>query len=125
MSLFEGFKASFNNFLISSRVALWCMVSDDCCCPPCVLITMHRAAGVRSVMKKYPRLKILTSEVHPVAPNHFGQKYFGTDWREKTAAILYPLSAGREFGRGTGQPLQAFTTAAGHRLVFTAIHQRR
>lgn len=25
------------------------------------------------------QMKILTSEVHPVAPNHFGQKYFGTD----------------------------------------------
>lgn len=25
-------------------------------------------------------MHILTSEVHPVAPNHFGQKYFGTDW---------------------------------------------
>lgn len=35
--------------------------------------------GVKSVIKKFPGLKILTSEVHPVAPNHFGQKYFGTD----------------------------------------------
>ena len=25
------------------------------------------------------QMKILTSEIHPVAPNHFGQKYFGTD----------------------------------------------
>lgn len=25
------------------------------------------------------QMKILTSELHPVAPNHFGQKYFGTD----------------------------------------------
>jgi hypothetical protein len=25
-------------------------------------------------------MKILTSELNAVAPNHFGQKYFGTDW---------------------------------------------
>jgi uracil phosphoribosyltransferase len=31
------------------------------------------------VMKTFPFMTILTSEVHPVAPNHFGQKYFGTD----------------------------------------------
>lgn len=35
--------------------------------------------GVKSVIKKFPLMKILTSEIHPVAPNHFGQKYFGTD----------------------------------------------
>ncbi|XP_038077570.1 uracil phosphoribosyltransferase homolog [Patiria miniata] len=35
--------------------------------------------GVRSVINKYSGIKILTSEVHPVTPNHFGQKYFGTD----------------------------------------------
>lgn len=32
-----------------------------------------------SLMKTFPALTILTSEVHPSAPNHFGQKYFGTD----------------------------------------------
>ncbi|WAR08906.1 UPP-like protein [Mya arenaria] len=34
----------------------------------------------RKVLLLYPigNLTILTSEVHPVAPNHFGQKYFGT-----------------------------------------------
>lgn len=31
------------------------------------------------VMKAFPLMTILTSEVHPIAPNHFGQKYFGTD----------------------------------------------
>ncbi|XP_022100453.1 uracil phosphoribosyltransferase homolog [Acanthaster planci] len=35
--------------------------------------------GVKSVINKYSGIKILTSEVHPVTPNHFGQKYFGTD----------------------------------------------
>jgi uracil phosphoribosyltransferase len=38
--------------------------------------TPHAA---RSVLSQFPGLTILTSEVHPVAPNHFGQKYFGTD----------------------------------------------
>ncbi|KAK2151665.1 hypothetical protein LSH36_355g00002 [Paralvinella palmiformis] len=35
--------------------------------------------GIRSVIGQCPKMKILTSEVHPVAPNHFGTKYFGTD----------------------------------------------
>ncbi|XP_050689061.1 uracil phosphoribosyltransferase homolog [Eriocheir sinensis] len=36
-------------------------------------------AAARTVTSAFPRMHILTSEVHPVAPNHFGQKYFGTD----------------------------------------------
>ncbi|XP_013401676.1 uracil phosphoribosyltransferase homolog [Lingula anatina] len=36
-------------------------------------------AAVRSVLQTFPEVKLLTSEVHPVAPNHFGTKYFGTD----------------------------------------------
>ncbi|XP_063361563.1 uracil phosphoribosyltransferase homolog [Cydia amplana] len=36
-------------------------------------------AAVQAVVDYVPRMKILTSELHPVAPNHFGQKYFGTD----------------------------------------------
>ena len=35
--------------------------------------------AVKSVLHAFPSMKILTSEVHPVAPNHFGQRYFGTD----------------------------------------------
>lgn len=35
--------------------------------------------AAKSVMAAYPQMQILTSEVHHVAPNHFGQKYFGTD----------------------------------------------
>ncbi|XP_064617529.1 LOW QUALITY PROTEIN: uracil phosphoribosyltransferase homolog [Liolophura sinensis] len=31
------------------------------------------------LLAKFPDMTILTSEVHPIAPNHFGQKYFGTD----------------------------------------------
>ena len=32
-----------------------------------------------AVIRAFPDLTILTSEVNPVAPNHFGQKYFGTE----------------------------------------------
>lgn len=38
--------------------------------------TPHAA---RCVITAFPGMTILTSEIHPVAPNHFGQKYFGTD----------------------------------------------
>ncbi|XP_077487424.1 uracil phosphoribosyltransferase krishah isoform X2 [Amblyomma americanum] len=38
--------------------------------------TPHAA---KSVLKAFPTMTVLTSELHPVAPNHFGQKYFGTD----------------------------------------------
>ena len=31
------------------------------------------------VLQQFPGLRILTSEIHPIAPTHFGQKYFGTD----------------------------------------------
>nr|XP_029718261.1 uracil phosphoribosyltransferase homolog [Aedes albopictus] len=31
------------------------------------------------VVTAFPDMKILTSELHASAPNHFGQKYFGTD----------------------------------------------
>lgn len=66
-----------------------CIILSNLFCTP---------AAVQTVMKSFPKvkiqqishqitltvrvslqLKILTSEVHPVAPNHFGQKYFGTD----------------------------------------------
>ena len=35
--------------------------------------------AVSTVTNTFPRIKILTSEVHSIAPNHFGTKYFGTD----------------------------------------------
>ncbi|KAG7329043.1 hypothetical protein KOW79_007217 [Hemibagrus wyckioides] len=35
--------------------------------------------GIKSIVEEFPELTILTSEVHSVAPTHFGQKYFGTD----------------------------------------------
>ena len=38
-------------------------------------------AGER-IVREFPKLTVLTTEVHPVTPNHFGQKYFGTDHTE-------------------------------------------
>ncbi|XP_029676216.1 uracil phosphoribosyltransferase homolog isoform X1 [Formica exsecta] len=33
--------------------------------------------AAKSLVTAFPKMKILTSEIHTVAPNHFGQKYFG------------------------------------------------
>lgn len=35
--------------------------------------------ATKCVLSTFPQLKMLTSEIHQIAPNHFGQKYFGTD----------------------------------------------
>ncbi|KAJ8372572.1 hypothetical protein AAFF_G00281160 [Aldrovandia affinis] len=35
--------------------------------------------GAKSIIQEFPDITILTTELHPVAPTHFGQKYFGTD----------------------------------------------
>lgn len=35
--------------------------------------------GAKSIVQEFPDITILTTEVHPVAPTHFGQRYFGTD----------------------------------------------
>lgn len=43
------------------------------------LIFIFISKAVASVSKTVPLMTILTSEVNPVAPNHFGQRYFGTD----------------------------------------------
>ena len=32
------------------------------------------------IVEQFPDMKVLTTELHPVTPNHFGQKYFGTDY---------------------------------------------
>jgi len=45
-----------------------------------VLLTLFTTPeGLHSVLSQFPKVKILTSEVHPTAPSHFGQRYFGTD----------------------------------------------
>ncbi|CAH1389316.1 unnamed protein product [Nezara viridula] len=35
--------------------------------------------AAKAIVQTFPQMTILTSELHHVAPNHFGQKYFGTD----------------------------------------------
>lgn len=35
--------------------------------------------AAKTLITAFPKMKILTSEIHCIAPNHFGQKYFGTD----------------------------------------------
>ena len=35
--------------------------------------------AAKVVTETFPDLSILTSEVNPIAPTHFGTKYFGTD----------------------------------------------
>ena len=44
----------------------------------CLIFVSLLVLAAKTVIDKFPELTILTSEIHPVAPNHFGQKYFGT-----------------------------------------------
>jgi uracil phosphoribosyltransferase len=39
-------------------------------------------SAARRIVAQFPKLNILTTEVHEVTPNHFGEKYFGTDRSE-------------------------------------------
>jgi len=36
-------------------------------------------AAAGRIVEDYPNMKVLTTELHAVTPNHFGQRYFGTD----------------------------------------------
>jgi len=38
--------------------------------------------AAKRIVTEFPNLCVLTSEIHEVAPNHFGEKYFGTDRTE-------------------------------------------
>ncbi|KAK9883078.1 hypothetical protein WA026_001280 [Henosepilachna vigintioctopunctata] len=58
------------NVLKEHGVKEECIILSNLFCTP---------AAVETICTSYPKLQILTSEIHPVAPNHFGQKYFGTD----------------------------------------------
>ncbi|XP_036335486.1 uracil phosphoribosyltransferase homolog isoform X1 [Rhagoletis pomonella] len=58
------------NVLKEHGVPESCIILSNLFCTP---------IAAKTVVGAFPRLKILTSELHPVAPNHFGQKYFGTD----------------------------------------------
>ncbi|KAF8568616.1 hypothetical protein P879_03301 [Paragonimus westermani] len=44
-----------------------------------ILLTLFVSPeGLRNVLTRNPVLRVVTSEVHPVVPAHFGQRYFGT-----------------------------------------------
>ncbi|EDW69544.1 uracil phosphoribosyltransferase homolog [Drosophila virilis] len=58
------------NVLREHGVPEECIILSNLFCTP---------VAARTVVTAFPRMQILTSELHPVAPNHFGQKYFGTD----------------------------------------------
>nr|NP_001261451.1 krishah, isoform B [Drosophila melanogaster]AGB94146.1 krishah, isoform B [Drosophila melanogaster] len=55
------------NVLREHGVPESCIILSNLFCTP---------IAARTVVNAFPKLKILTSELHPVAPNHFGQKYF-------------------------------------------------
>ncbi|XP_032586806.2 uracil phosphoribosyltransferase homolog [Drosophila mojavensis] len=55
------------NVLREHGVPEKCIILSNLFCTP---------AAARTVVTAFPKMKILTSELHPVAPNHFGQKYF-------------------------------------------------
>merc|ERR1712141_848260 len=38
--------------------------------------------AAKRIVQTFPNLNVLTSELHYVTPNHFGEKYFGTDYSE-------------------------------------------
>ncbi|CAF0949769.1 unnamed protein product [Rotaria sordida] len=45
-----------------------------------ILITLFSTPdGLKNTCERYPDIKIVVSEISGIAPNHFGQKYFGTD----------------------------------------------
>uniref|UniRef100_A0A3P8XG80 Phosphoribosyltransferase domain-containing protein n=1 Tax=Esox lucius TaxID=8010 RepID=A0A3P8XG80_ESOLU len=35
--------------------------------------------GSKAILQEFPDITLLSTELHPVAPTHFGQKYFGTE----------------------------------------------
>ncbi|XP_032886030.1 uracil phosphoribosyltransferase homolog isoform X2 [Amblyraja radiata] len=43
------------------------------------VLLMYPILSAKSIIEEFPEITILATEVHPVAPTHFGQKYFGTD----------------------------------------------
>ncbi|XP_034107646.1 uracil phosphoribosyltransferase homolog [Drosophila nasuta] len=55
------------NVLREHGVPEKCIILSNLFCTP---------IAARTVVNAFPKMKILTSELHPVAPNHFGQKYF-------------------------------------------------
>ncbi|CAF0894282.1 unnamed protein product [Didymodactylos carnosus] len=44
-----------------------------------LLILFSTPDGLKRICDLFPDINIVVSEINPIAPNHFGQKYFGTD----------------------------------------------
>jgi len=44
-----------------------------------LLVLFSTPDGIKRICQEYPKINIVVSEIHQIAPNHFGQKYFGTD----------------------------------------------
>jgi uracil phosphoribosyltransferase len=57
-----------------------------------LIILFSTPDGIKQVCERYPKIKIVVSEINKVAPNHFGQKYFG---RHVTIQIFYLFSSFR------------------------------
>merc|ERR1719225_31327 len=46
-----------------------------------ILINLFCTPDARDrIVQQFPDMKVLTTELPPVTPNHFGQRYFGTDY---------------------------------------------
>ncbi|KAL7051476.1 hypothetical protein ACKWTF_004478 [Chironomus riparius] len=58
------------NVLKEHGVSEQCIILSNLFCTP---------VATQMIINHFPEMKILTSELHVIAPNHFGQKYFGTD----------------------------------------------
>ena len=45
-----------------------------------ILLTLFTTPqGLNAIIHSHPKITVLSTELHPIAPVHFGQKYFGTD----------------------------------------------
>ena len=39
-------------------------------------------SAAQLIVQSFPNLNVLTTELHEVTPNHFGERYFGTEHSE-------------------------------------------
>jgi len=44
-----------------------------------ILNLFSTPSSLQYLISKFPDVTLVTTEIHPVTPTHFGQKYFGTD----------------------------------------------
>lgn len=45
-----------------------------------IIVTLFSTPhGALNCLKKFPKVTVLTSELHDISPSHFGLKYFGAD----------------------------------------------